>query len=191
MNSRIGNRQRLGLATLILVVTIGLILSATALPLWLANAARQDRLDQLYERLLRYEQIAARDGELLPQYRALKQAQLSAGNYLKSNTVAIAGAELQRLTKAIASDNGAQVVSTQILPAANEDGYARIALKVRLRGELPAILRSFYDIETDNVFMFLDSINLRESNIRRRPGQVELHLMDAEFELVAYMPEVS
>lgn len=191
MNGRPGQSQRRGLAAAVLVIAIGLLLSATALPLWLANAARQDTLDQLYERMLRYEQIAARDGELLPQYQALKQAQMSAGHFLKSSTVAVAGADLQRLTKAIATRNGAWVVSTQILPAANEDGFARIALKVRLRGELPAILQSFYDIETDNVFMFLDSISLRENNLRRRPGQVEMHLMDAEFELIAYMPEVS
>lgn len=191
MISRLGDSQKRVLARVILVVAVGLVFSITALPLWLANAARQDTLDELHERLLRYEQIAARDAELLPQYRALKQAQMSAGNYLKSDTVAVAGAELQRMTKAIAAVNGAQVVSTQILPAANEDGFARIALKVRLRGELPAILRSFYDMETDDVFMFLDSIGLRESNIRRRPGQLKLHLMDAEFELVAYMPEIS
>lgn len=191
MNGRPGQSQRRGLAAAVLVIAIGLLLSATALPLWLANAARQDTLDQLYERMLRYEQIAARDGELLPQYQALKQAQMSTGHFLKSSTVAVAGADLQRLTKAIATRNGAWVVSTQILPAANEDGFARIALKVRLRGELPAILQSFYDIETDNVFMFLDSISLRENNLRRRPGQVEMHLMDAEFELIAYMPEVS
>jgi len=191
MISRLGNSQKRGLARVLLAVAVGLVFSITALPVWLANAARQDTLDALHERLLRYELIAARDGELLPQYRALKQAQMSAGNYLKSNTVAVAGAELQRMTKAVATVNGAQVVSTQILPAANEDGFARIALKVRLRGELPTILRSFYDMETDDVFMFLDSISLRESNIRRRPGQLELHLMDAEFELVAYMPEIS
>ena len=70
-------RQR-QLAAGILVVTAGLLLSVTALPLWLANASRQDTLNQLHERLLRYEQISARDGGLLPQYEELIRTRMSA-----------------------------------------------------------------------------------------------------------------
>ncbi len=182
-------RQR-QLAAGILVVAIGLFMSVTALPLWLANTSRQDTLDQLHERLLRYEQVSARDRELLPQYEDLKRTQMSAGNYLKSNTVAVAGAELQRMAKDITAANGAQMISTQILPAANEQGFIRVALKVRLRGPLPALLESFYDIESNDVFMFLDNVNVRESGVRRRPGQIETHAMDADFDLIAYMPDI-
>ncbi len=183
-------RQR-QLAAGILVVTAGLLLSVTALPLWLANASRQDTLNQLHERLLRYEQISARDGGLLPQYEKLIRTRMSAGNYLKSNTVAVAGAELQRMAKDITTANSAQMISTQILPAANEQGFIRVALKVRLRGPLTAILESFYDIETSDVVMFLDNVHVRESGTRRRPGQIQLHPMDADFDLIAYMPDIS
>ena len=183
-------RQR-QLAAGILVIVTGLLISVTALPLWLANASRQDTLDQLHGRLLHYEQITARDSSLLPQYEELKRAQMSAGNYLKSNTVAVAGAELQRMAKDITAANSAQMISTQILPAANEQGFIRVALKVRLRGPLPAILQSIYDIETNYVFMFLGNVNVRESSARRRPGQIATYPMDAEFDLIAYMPDIS
>jgi general secretion pathway protein M len=183
-------RQR-QLAISILAVAIVLLVSVTVLPLWLANASRQNTLDQLQTRLLRYEQVSARDSGLLPRYEELKHAQMSAGNYLKSSTVAVAGAELQRLAKDITATNNAQMISTQILPAANEQGFIRVALRVRLRGPLTAILKSFYDIETNGVFMFLDNVNLRESSARRRPGQIETYPMDAEFELIAYMPDIS
>ena len=155
------SRQQRQLAIGILVVAVVAILSVTALPVWLANSSRQATLDDTYERLNRYQQIAARDRELLPQYEALKQSQRSAGNTLRSDTVAVAGAELQRRLKDISGKNQAQIVSTQILPASSEEGFVRIALRVRLRGALPSILQSAYDIETDDVHMFLDNLSIR------------------------------
>lgn len=178
-------------ALAILAGIVLFVLAVTALPIWRANAERQAALDDAEERLQRYEQIAARDRELLPQYEALLRAQKSAGNTLRSDTVAVAGAELQRRVKDITAQNSAQIVSTQILPASNEQGFVRIALRVRLRGALPSMLQSVYDLETDEVHMFVDNISLRSNvaGLRQRQGQAML--MEAEFDLVAYMPEES
>ena len=166
-------------------------LGVTAGPVWYANASRQAALDQAQERLQRYEQIAARDTELLPQYEALRQAQKSAGNQLRSDTAAVAGAELQRRVKDITAVHEAQIISTQILPVAGEEGFVRIALRVRLRGVLPSLLRSIYDIETNNVHMFLDNLSLRNNATNLRQRQVLIRPMEAEFDLIAYMPEES
>jgi hypothetical protein len=185
------SRQQRQLAILILVAAVIVVLCLTALPVWLANASRQATLDDTYERLQRYEQIAARDRELLPQYQALQQAQRSAGNTLRSDTVAVAGAELQRRIKDIAGKNEAQIVSTQILPASSEAGFVRIALRVRLRGALPSILQSIYDIETDGVHMFLDNLSIRNGAGGLRQLQARIPPMDSEFDLIAYMPEES
>lgn len=183
-------RQR-QVAVAILVTVVTIMLSVTAVPVWLANSSRQDTLNQLQQRLLRYEQLAAQDSDLLPHFKELKQTQMLAGNYLKSNTVAVAGAELQRMVKDITSANSAQMISTQILPAANEQGFIRVALKVRLRGPLPAILKSLYDIETNAVFMFLDNVSLSDSTAGGRPRQIVVQQTDADFDLIAYMPDVS
>lgn len=169
-----------------LAVTIALI---TAGPVWIANASRQAALDDAHERLQRYQQIAARDRELLPQYEALLRKQQSAGNHLRSETSAVAGAELQRLVTAITGRNEAQILSTQLLPVSEEQGFLRVALKVRLRGSLPAVLQSLYEIETDDIYMFVDDVALRDNMIGR--SQAAVRPMDAEFELVAYMPEAS
>jgi general secretion pathway protein M len=101
----------------------------------------------------------------------------------------VAGAELQRLVKAITGRNQAQIVSTQLLPVSEEQGFLRVALKVRLRGQLPAILQSLYDIETDDIYMFVDGLALRDNMVGRT--NAKFRAMDAEFELVAYMPETT
>ena len=189
MIDKLDKKQQRQLAIGILGVLVIAILMITALPVWFANASRQADLEQAHERLQRYQQIAARDQELLPQYEALLRKQRSAGNHLRSETSAVAGAELQRLVKTITGRNQAQILSTQLLPVSEEQGFLRVALKVRLRGDLPAILRSLYDIETDDVYMFVDDLALRDNMIGRSLTQIRA--MDAEFELVAYMPEVS
>ena len=171
-----------------LVIAIALI---TAGPVWVANATRQATLDDAHERLQRYQQIAERDQELLPQYESLLRKQRSAGNHLRSETSAVAGAELQRLVKTITGKNKARILSTQLLPVSEEQGFLRVALKVRLQGELPAILQSLYDIETDDVYMFVDDVAMRDTLSGRPQQNGRLRPMDAEFELVAYMPEAS
>ena len=191
MISKLDAKQQRQLAIGILVLAVLALLSVTAGPVWYANASRQAALDQAQERLLRYEQMAARDKELLPQYEALRQVQKSAGNQLRSDTAAVAGAELQRRVKDITANHQAQIVSTQILPVASEEGFVRIALRVRLRGVLPSLLRSIYDIETNEVHMFLDNLSLRNNAAGLRQQQILIRPMEAEFDLIAYMPEES
>ena len=77
------------------------------------------------------------------------------------------------------------------MPVSEEQGFLRVALKVRLRGTLPAILQSLYAIETDDVHMFVDHLALRDNMTGRARQQNIISPMDAEFELVAYMPEAS
>ncbi len=189
MTGNLGKKQQRRLAIGILAGAIIAVLIVTAGPVWSANASRQAALDDAHERLQRYQQISTRDRELLPQYQALLQKQRSAGNHLRSETSAVAGAELQRLVKTITGRNQAQILSTQLLPVSEEQGFLRVALKVRLRGDVQAILQSLYEIETDDIYLFVDEVALRDNMIGRSRKQVRA--MDAEFELVAYMPEAS
>ena len=191
MISKLDSRQQRQLAIGILAGVVIAVILMTAGPVWLANASRQATLDDAHERLQRYQQIAARDAELLPQYEAQLQKQRQAGNHLRSETSAVAGAELQRIVKAVTASNSAQILSTQLLPVSEEQGFLRVALKVRLRGDLPAVLQSLYDVETNDVYMFVDNISLRDNMAGRSMPQGQLRPMDAEFELVAYMPEAS
>jgi general secretion pathway protein M len=191
MSGGADTKRRRGLATGILAVAVALLLAITVVPVWVANATRQAAIDDASERLQRYQQIAARDSELLPQYETLLRRQKASGKHLRSDTVALAGAELQRRVTSIGSGNGARVMSTQILPTSSEKGFVRVAIKVRMTGTLPAILQSLYDVETDDVYMFLDNVALSDPRAGRTQFKVEVRPMNADFELIAYMPEES
>ena len=191
MMQRLDDKQQQRLAVAILAVAVAIVFSLTVLPVYVANASRQDTLDQAQARLVRYQHITERDQELLPQYQSLRSRQKAAGNHLRSDTVAVAGAELQRLIKQITARHQAQIVSTQILPAAEEEGFVRIAIKVRVRGVLPSILKSVYDVETHDVHMFVDYLSIRNNAAASRSRQLAMLPMDADFDLIAYMPEES
>jgi len=190
MIKTIEKQQQRRLAIVMLIIFVGVFFSITALPIWLANTSHQANIDRLHDRLLRFRQVATSDASLRPQYEELKRSQMSVGHYLKSDTVAVAGAELQRMVKDIATANRAQVISTQILPAGQEQGFIRIAIKVRLRGTLQGVLQSIYDIETSEVFLFLDNVSMRDSTPARRPRQLAIKQMDTDFDLIAYMPDI-
>jgi len=186
MIGKLNYRQQRTLAIALFVAAVITAIGITIVPVWAANASRNTQLAELSEKIDRFETIAERDKKLLPRIRSLVQTRRSSGNYLKSNTIAVAGAELQRRVKDIAASNEAQIISTQVLPASEDQGFVRIAIKVRVRGYLPAILNSLYEIETDDVFMFPDKFMLRDRNPQARK---QLRPLEAEFELAAYMPE--
>ena len=180
-------RQRRQLAVAILAMALLLAFSITVLPLWSANAARQENIELLQERLGRLQQMADGDASLRPRLERLKRAQLNDGHYLRGETETVAAAELQRLVKAITGRNQVTVTSTQILPASAEQDFIRIALKVRLRGSLSGLVESIYDIESNETFLFLDQLSLRDASRRRSAVATPAKPFDAELELAAYM----
>lgn len=182
-------QQQLSIALLCIAVIA--VLSVTVVPIWLVNASYQEHIDGLGSRLQAYDRVAERDASLVPRFEALKRAQLSGGHYLRSETVAVAGAELQSMVKKIASANGSQILSTQTLPAVQEEGYVRVTLKLRMRGELASVLQSLHALETANVYLFIDKLSMRDRGIRSRPGQAVVKPMDCDFELTAFMPDRS
>ena len=190
MSAALTDKQQQQLAVTILAAVLLLIFGATALPLWLANASRQESIHLLQERLVRLQQMTDENVSLGPRLERLKREEINNGHYLKGNTETVAAAELQRLVKSIARQNQVSVTSTQILPAVAESNFVRIGLKVRVRGSMRGLVESIYDIETDKSFLFLDKLVLRDVSRRRIRVATAAKPFDAEFELAgyAYMP---
>jgi len=187
------NQRQCRLLTLaILVVALGAVFSVTLLPVLLVNRHYQETIAELESRLQQLQRAAAIGDTLQPQYEQLKRWQTSDAHYLKSNSAALAAAELQRLVKRIIVAKNAEVVSTQILTTRQEEGFDRVSLKVRIRGQLENIVQAFYAIETGDPFVFLDNVSVRASRGRRVRGQATaLQNMDIDMELIGYMPHSS
>ena len=192
MIEKLNLKQRRLLALVILVLALGGVFSVTVLPVLLANQHYQDTIAAQESRLQQLQRAAAIGDTLQPQYEQLKRWQTSDVQYLKSNSAALAAAELQRLVKRILVAKKAQVVSTQILATRQEQGFDRVSLKIRIRGELENIVQAIHVIETGDPFVFLDNVSVRASRGRRVRGQVAtLQTLDIDMELIGYMPHSS
>ena len=192
MIEKLNLKQRRLLALVILALTLGVVFSVTVLPVLLANQHYQDTIAAQESRLQQLQRAAAIGDTLQPQYEQLKRWQTSDAQYLKSNSAALAAAELQSLVKRILVAKKAQVVSTQILATRQEQGFDRVSLKIRIRGELENIVQAIHVIETGDPFVFLDNVSVRASRGRRVRGQVAtLQTLDIDMELIGYMPHSS
>ena len=192
MIEKLNPQQRRLLALAILVLALGAVFSVSVLPVLLANQHYQETIASLENRLQQLQRAAAIGDTLQPQYEQLKRWHSSDAHYLKSNSAALAAAELQRLVKRIIVAKNAEVVSTQILTTRQEEGFDRVALKVRIRGELENIVQAFHVLETGEPFVFLENVSVRASRGRRVRGQVAtLQTLDIDMELIGYMPHTS
>ena len=192
MIEKLDRKQRRLLALAILLLALALVFSITVLPVLLANQHYRDTIAGLEGRLQQLQRAAAIGDTLQPQYEQLKRWKTSDAQYLKSNSAALAAAELQRLVKRIIVSKNAEVVSTQILTTRQEEGFDRVALKVRIRGELENIIQAFYVIETGEPFVFMDNVSVRASRGRRVRGQAPtLQTLYIDMELIGYMPHSS
>ena len=188
MIDQLSKQHQRYLATAILAVVIAVVALVTVLPVWSANASQRARIEELQGDLHQLRAMLVADQKLRPRLEQLRKAQLSSGHYLRSTTDAVAAAELQRIVKQVTGSNSTMILSTQVLPPSQEQDFKRIALKVRMRGGLEAIIQTFYDFETNTTFLFMDNVSIRESGRRRLNQQQSTRQFDVDFDLLAYMP---
>jgi general secretion pathway protein M len=182
----LNERQQRMLALAILALMAVVIISITVLPVWSANRNYNHTIATLEGRLEQLQRAAAIGASLQPRYQQLKQLLASDQHYLKSSSEALATAELQQLVKEIALAKKAEVLSMQNLPAGKQNDDRRVAIKVRMRGDLENIIQMFHALETGSPFLFLDKVSIRNIMGRRKtiPGNLPL---DADFEIFGYL----
>lgn len=180
-------RQKQVAAGLFLAAVL-VVLSVTVLPVWLTNAGYDAEVTRLQSRLVSLQGSSEADEALRPELERLVAAHSRSGHHLKSDTEAVAAAELQRIVANLASSNTVQLLSTQILPASEEEDFIRISLRVRARGTLEGISETLYDVESNPTFLFLDSVSIRAGARRRLQRSTTDNQFEAEFDLSAYMP---
>jgi Tfp pilus assembly protein PilO len=189
MIENLNKDQQQKLAIGILALLIILVATVVLVPVWRINHDYASQITTMQTRLQTLQSRAEADEALRPGYEQLVRSHATSGHHLKSDTEAVAAAELQRIVKSITAGNGTQILTTQILPATDEAEFVRVTLKVRVRGPYEGIVQSIYDIEASQTFLFLDNLSIRDGARRRIRGTAEINQFDGDFDLIAYMPK--
>jgi len=125
------------------------------------DTAIEDRLD----RASRYLRIAAQRQNVETNIAFI--AKRDAGRYyLKASAPALAAAEVQQMAQTIVEANELKVESTQIAVHKDDGPRRKVAVNFQLRGPLPAVQKTLYELETAMPYLYVDNLVVRTSVAR-------------------------
>ncbi|MEW8437182.1 MAG: type II secretion system protein GspM [Candidatus Thiodiazotropha taylori] len=181
------------LALGLLLLLVGVSLFAVIYPVWTLNRHYDETISNHQHQIQLYQRIYSQADHYQSEEARLKRLRQSDRRYLQSKTDSLAKAELQRRVKGVVSSNKGEILSTQIISNDQEDGFSRVAIRVRMKSTLENSVSIFHKLESEKPFLFVDEIVIRSRPIARRrlPANKKikqtLELLDIDFKLVGYM----
>lgn len=174
------------LALVLLVVALLAALAVLATPLVLMHRHYDQKLEDLSDRLGRYQRLAASRAELtrrLERLRALDARRF----YLKNSSPALAAGEIQELEKSVIEANGGRLASMQIQAHKDEGAFRRVAVNAQVLGSIVTIQGILRTLETREPFLFVDNLNVRtlSSDATKDAAAPDAGLV-VQFDLIGY-----
>lgn len=161
------------LAALALLLALPLALAiAVAGPLLRAHAGLDAEMEQLQDRIARFERLIAAREQLSRAGSDLEERLAAESGLLPVTGEALAAAELQQLLDALLREQGGRLESVQARPAEALEGGSgelhRIAIRVQLVAPHAGILGLMAEIEAHRPYLFLDALSLAPFDRRSR-----------------------
>ena len=186
MNKALTATQSRALALGLLLIALIALGAVLATPLILVHRHYEQKLEDLKDRMGRYQRLAASRAELtrrLAQMRALDGRRF----YLKSAVPAPAAGEIQELEKSIIEANGGRLASMQIQVPKDEGVFRRVAVNVQVLGSIGTIQSILRAVETREPFLFVDNLNMRtlNSDTAKDAATTDAGLV-VQFDLIGY-----
>jgi general secretion pathway protein M len=179
-------KQRRVLAVALLVPAVLIVLSVVVLPVYFIHRHYSVALDELQDRLTRYQRVAVQQGELK---KAIDE--LAAKNakkfYLKASAPNLAGAELSDLVRAAIEGNGGRIQTIQVAQPKDDGRYRQITVSLQMAANVVSMQKILNAIETQQPYVFVDNLTLRAliyRGFRAQPG-VEPE-MNAQMDVSAF-----
>ncbi|MGH6932031.1 MAG: type II secretion system protein GspM [Dongiaceae bacterium] len=180
------------LALALLGAVITLVYFVLLVPLRESYAATDRRIAEARELLTRLERLAASRPGLEAQVAELQARQSTQGNYLIGNTDALAAADLQERVNAIITGNGGTLRSIQVLPAEDESGFRRVAMRMQVTATTAALFNIVYALESETPLLFIDNFDVQARRKRRTTTEQDQQetILTIGLDLYGYLPAV-
>ncbi len=145
----------LGMTALVLIALLAAIAYGATKYQWAQE--RLASLEPRYARLLGLE----KGGSQLAQALASAQAQLAQCCYAEDRDATQAGNDAQQRLRSIFTSAGMQIISTQVMPPKDEDGFDRIPIAIRLEGELIGLQSALVGLQRQSPEFWVDSLAIQ------------------------------
>lgn len=175
MSLQLSPIQRRTVAIGLLLLTIGLIVTAIAMPTWWLHTRYDQLLEDYSDRQQRYQRVAALRPDIDTAITDVAKLD-GRKHYLNGASPTLAGAELQSLVTRIIETHKGRIASSQVL-ANNEDtktpGALKISLQVQMAASMIPLQLILHAIETNEPMLFIDRLTVTSNfgrGYRPEPG---------------------
>lgn len=160
--NKIFRRDAIGLA--VGLILIGAVVLGLAAAVWQKHTQAQNQLAEVEPRYARLVGLDANRARL-DQALALAQASVARHVYGAGQDASRTGNDAQQRARDVFAKAGLDVVSTQVLPAKQEERFDRIPIVVRVEGELLALQSAMTVLPTLSPSMFVDGLSIQTTGI--------------------------
>lgn len=164
-------------------------------PLYQRFAALDDSIEDSRTELGRYQRLIAATAAWRAQLAELDARQAGSGDIIAAASDTLAAASLQQRLQASFDRHGAVARSVQALPAVADGELMAITVRAQFTAEGDALARILYELETGRPVLFVDSLDVRRKQSRRRrrnadpaeAGPEAAGPLDVRMDLIGYM----
>jgi general secretion pathway protein M len=160
-------------------------------PLLVSFFDHRESLRQSQEALARYEKLNTSRQELEKTLQQVHATQGSEGRLFMGASTQLVGAAIQNRLKALIEAGGGVLISMQMLPVREEEGFRRVPMSISLRATIESLQPILYAIETNSPYLFIENLEARSNRGimgAGLPESEESHELEIRFEVYGYMP---
>lgn len=144
--------------------------------------------------LQRYRALAEQRSFLAESLAEQEQQAATADGYLAGPSAALAAAQLQDRVKTVVESAGGELLSAQVLPAAQVEGNPRVhraALKVQFAVTIDGLATTLYELETGQPYLIVNALSIRQQPMRQLGDEPQPQpWLDVRLELFGYLRDV-
>ena len=163
-----------------------LLLFAGGASAYFAVVSQNEAIEQALDRLATYEGTIETRPALEAQLESIRQRSASLAGLVSATSAALAAASMQNDVKAIASQVGGEVRSTQSLPPSTLDSFEKIEIACEVSLPMNRLKDLLYQIETRTPYLFLDRIVMEVPQTVSRPAGPSQPRIELQFVVRAY-----
>lgn len=179
-------------ALLLLVFVIGLFYGMVD-RIWMGQyRLYQTNAERLQDRLYNLQRLVTARPELERAIQNIRDDRRTAAYFLPPASPALAAADLQQRVKNLVEGAGGNLLSVQVLPAVEENGVVRVTVSVTLQGDMGALQKILYGLESQVPLLFVDHLEVTARPFRPRlpDGKIASYTriqLNGQFEVSGYL----
>lgn len=192
MNESLNEQQQRWLAVGLLVLVVVFVLTLLIGPIVSQGLEHNENKQDLAFRLKRFNQVVSSKDAVLGKIFEAKEQFQAQGYFSTQETESLASAELQNFLKKAISNAAGQLTSTQVLPRKDQGAFNRIAIKVRMTGDMEALRSVLYEIETAKPLILVEQLDIRPARGKRNRITKKIEVtgkLNINFQVSSFMRE--